>query len=106
MAHFRGVHSFRSEIPVPIGGGHSAIHKKVAASDEPTAPAHEQRGDSSHLVWSTDAPSGGHLDHAPVPFATGPSEFILGERGHNDAGADRVDPCTPLAPTHRLGHHT
>ena len=30
MAHFRGVHSLWSDISVPIGGGHSAIHKKVA----------------------------------------------------------------------------
>ena len=55
MARFRGVHSLRSEIPVLIGGVHSAIHKKVAASDEPTVWAHEQRGNGSHLVWGADA---------------------------------------------------
>ena len=52
---FRGVHSLRSEIPALISGGHSAIHKKVAASDEPTVRAHEQRGNGSRLDWGTDA---------------------------------------------------
>jgi hypothetical protein len=44
--------SSRSEGAVPVGGGHSAIHEEVATGDEPAVRAHEQRTDSSHLVWS------------------------------------------------------
>lgn len=45
------------------------------------------------------------LDHTPIPFAAWPGEFVLGERGHNDPRADRVDPRASLAPANRLGHH-
>ena len=49
--------SLRSKFAVPVRGGHSTIHEDVAAGDEPTVRAHEQRGDSSHLVRSASASS-------------------------------------------------
>ena len=47
----------------------------------------------------------GQLDHAPVSFAAGTGQFVLGERGDDDAGADGIDPRPALAPPHGLGHH-
>src|SRR5690348_2357611 len=34
----------RSQLAVPVGGGHSAIYQDVAAGNEPTVRAHQQRG--------------------------------------------------------------
>jgi hypothetical protein len=41
-------------------------------------------------------------DHAPVPFTARPRQFVPGERGHDRAGADRVDPRTTLPAPHGL----
>src|SRR5215207_1136435 len=88
------------EVAVPVGGGHPAVHEDVAAGDEPPVRAHEQRAHGAYLVRAASAPGRGPLDHAPVPCAARTAEFVLGERGHNDARADRVDPRTTLAPAH------
>src|SRR4051812_575803 len=75
------VRSLRSKLAIPIRGGHSAVHKDVAAGDEPTVRSHEQGTDISYFVRSACAPSRGHLEHMPVPFGAWPAQFVLGERG-------------------------
>ena len=79
------------------------MRKSLPVMNPPSGPM--SSADRSHLVWSAGAPGRGPLDHAPVPCAARTAEFVLGERGHNDASADCVDPRTALAPAHRLGHH-
>src|SRR5579872_3153033 len=70
--------SLLSEFAVPVGGSHTAIHKNVAAGDEPAVRAHEQRADGSHLVWSARASSRRCLDHTAISFAARPGQFVLG----------------------------
>src|SRR4051794_1665026 len=67
----------RSEIAVPVGGGHTAIHEEIAAGDEPTVRPHEQRSDIAHLIGRAGAPNRRYLNHAPVPCAAWPGEFAL-----------------------------
>lgn len=67
---------------------------------------HEQSGDGRDFVRGAGATGWGERDHAPVAFTTRTGEFILRERRHDDAGADRVDPRPTLAPPHRLGGDT
>ena len=87
-----------------MGGGHPSIHENVAAGDEPAVRTHEQGADRSHFVRGAGAACGGRLDHAPVSRAAWPGQLVFGERGNDNAGADRVDPGAALAPAHRLGH--
>jgi hypothetical protein len=47
----------------------------------------------------------GDRNHAPVTFAARTVEFILRQRRHNDARANRVNPRTAFAPPDRFGHH-
>ena len=51
------------------------------------------------------APDGAQLDHAAVALAARAGQLVLGQRGDDDAGADRVDPRAAPAPAHGLGHH-
>ena len=69
----------------------------------PSGPI-SRRADGADLVGSAGASSRRHLDHAPVPCAARPGQLVLGERGDDDARADRVDPRAALAPADRLGH--
>ena len=50
-------------------------------------------------------PAGAEFDHAPVSLAARTGQLVAGERGEDDAGADRVDPGAALAPANGLGHH-
>ena len=70
-----------------------------------TVRAHQQRADGATSSGVPARPAGLSLDHAPVSLTARPGQFVLGERGDDDAGADRVDPRAALAPAHGLGHH-
>ena len=41
---------FRSELSKPIGRGHPAIHREVAAGDKRAIRPHQQGADGAHLV--------------------------------------------------------
>ena len=43
--------------------------------------------------------------HPAIAFAARPREFIVGERGHDDAGADRIDPPAAPGPAHCFRFH-
>ena len=50
--------SFGCELTKPIGGCNSAVHEKIAASDECTIRPHEQRTHCTHLVRCAGTPTG------------------------------------------------
>src|SRR5689334_14601560 len=96
--HFR-------EVAVPVGGCYTAIHQDVTARDEAAVWSHEQSADGTNFVGSAGALGDRSFDHAPVPGATRPREFVLGEWGHDNPRADRIDSRATLAPAHCFGHH-
>src|SRR5271165_1053372 len=80
------------EFAVPVGRRDSTIHEEVAARDKSTVRAHEERTDGSDLVRGSGPAGWAQIDHAPVARATGTGQFVLGERGDDDAWADGVHP--------------
>ena len=52
--------------------------------------AHEQRADGPYFIWGAGTPGQRPLDHAPVSLAAGSGQLVLGERGEDNAGADRA----------------
>src|SRR5436309_1106236 len=56
----------RSEVAVPVGGGHPSVHQDVADGDEPTVRAAEEGAHGAHLVGSARAARRGRLDHATL----------------------------------------
>ena len=91
------------EVAVEVGGGDAAVDEEVAAGDERAVGAHQERAERADLVGGAGSSGGAQLDHAPVALAAWSGQFVAGERGHDDAGADRVDPCASFAPPDGLG---
>src|ERR1700689_796874 len=76
---------------VPIGGGDAAVHQKITAGDERALATHQQRTYIAHLIGSTGASCGAHLDHAAVSGAAGAGLLRVGERCDDDSWTDGVD---------------
>src|SRR4029078_4442016 len=106
VSPFFALLSFGSEFSVPVCGGDSAVYEEIAADDDSAVGGHEKRANGCPLVWSAGPPSHGCLDHSPISRASGSSEFVPGQRGHNDARADRVYPRSTFAPANCLSHDT
>src|SRR5512132_4054865 len=64
--------SLWGEVAEEPGGGDATVHEHVAAGDEGTVGAHEERGHGRDLVRGAAAPHRGQLDHAPVSSPRGP----------------------------------
>jgi hypothetical protein len=79
-----------------------SMRKSLPVMNAPSGPM--SSAPTAHFVRSAGSSSRGDFDHLPVARAARPAEFIVGERRDDDAWADRIDPCTPLTPTHGLGH--
>ncbi|NMD46349.1 MAG: hypothetical protein GYA85_06245 [Propionibacterium sp.] len=52
---------------------------------------HQQFADRADLVRDAGASGGAEFEHPPVAGAVGAVEFVAGEWGDDDPGADRVD---------------
>jgi len=64
------------EIAVPVTGRDPAIHEEVAAADESTLRAHQQRRDGGDLVRRARPPCRRSLDHTAIPSALRPGQFV------------------------------
>src|SRR5271170_4630702 len=56
------VRLFRGQLSEEVGGGHSAIHEEVAAGDERSVGAHEERSDVPDFVGRAGTPDRAMLD--------------------------------------------
>ena len=90
-SHYSGAHRGASAA-VPRGGGDSTVNQEITAGEKAAVQNHEQRADRSHFVWSAGASSRGLVDHAAVPLATWPCEFVLCEGGRLVAFRPVVEP--------------
>ena len=113
QAHFCAGYLLQRSVSITVGqvrrkpgGGHATVHEEVAAGDERAlgAPSAARRI-APYLIWGAATPDRRQLDHAPVSLAAGSGQLVSGERGEDNAGADRVDSRAALAPPDSLGHH-
>src|SRR5208337_3713971 len=95
-----------SEFAEPISRRYSAIHEEIAAGDKRALRTHEKCADSSYFVGSASSSRRTRFHHVSVACTTRPFQFIIRERGDDDARADRIDPRAALAPTDGFRHHT
>ena len=96
---------FGSKVAEPIGGCHSTIHQEVAAGDEGAVRTHQECPNSPNLIWSACASCRRYFKHAPIAWAPGPLQLVIGEWCDDDAGTNRIDPRTALSPADCLCHH-
>ena len=80
------------------------MRKSLPVMNAPSGPI-KKRTERADLVGGAGPAGRAQLDHAPVALAARSGQFVSGEWGHDDAGADRVDPCAPFAPSNSLCLH-
>jgi hypothetical protein len=74
-----------------------SIRKSLPVLKPPSGPM-QQRADGTDFV-RRPCPFGHRaFDHATVPGTTRSGEFVLGQRGHDDPRADRIDSRAPRFP--------
>ena len=71
------------------------MRKSPPVMNVPSGPM--SSADGPYLIWGAATPDRRQLDHAPVSLAAGSGHLVLGERGEDNAGADRVDSRAALA---------
>jgi hypothetical protein len=67
------------------------MRKSLPVMNAPSGPIR-----SAPTVPTSAVPDGAELDQASVSLAARAGEFVSGERGEDDAGAERVDPGAAL----------
>jgi hypothetical protein len=98
--HVVAARSLRRELTEPVPCSHAAVRDNVAAGDEATIGAHEERANGCDLVRRPCAPSRTDLDHAPVACATRPVSSSLASGVMMISGLIVFDPRTALAQRH------
>ena len=91
--------------PVEEIGRRAAIDQEVAPGDKTALGPHDEGGQRSDLVRRAGASFGHLFQHFFVESCTLAVQFIMRERGHDDARADRVDTCASFALVNRLATH-
>src|SRR5215213_1615666 len=81
----------------------TAVDQQITAGDERAIGTHQVRGCRANLIWGAATACGGDLHHLLIARPTGRVELVHRQWSEDDAGADRVDPGTPVAPLHGGG---
>jgi hypothetical protein len=81
----------------------TTVHQQIAAGDERTIGTHQVRGRRANFIRGAATACGGDLHHLALARPACRVELVHRQRSEDDAGADRVDPGTPVAPLHRGG---
>lgn len=78
-------------------GDHTSVDQKICPRDEPRVFAQKESACLRDLIGSAGPFCCGSIDHSLISF-TGRIKLIISQRGHDDAGTDGIDPCTPGFP--------
>ena len=78
------------QVAVPVGGGAAAVDEQVGAADEAASATHEELGQVAYLVSGSRTMGGHALNHTEIAILAGAVQFVVGQRGDDDAGRDAL----------------
>src|SRR5436190_20352623 len=76
-----GCLSVRVQRAVPVGGGHAAVYKDVAAGDEGAGLGHQELRHCSDLVGGAGPAGWASLDHLAVALSPWAGQLVPRQRG-------------------------